>query len=34
MEMSADVTQIRELESRLTNLGLLIGCVSGLERDG
>ncbi len=28
MEMSADVTQIRELESRLTSLGLLIGSVS------
>ncbi|MHC4401997.1 MAG: PAS domain-containing protein [Planctomycetota bacterium] len=28
MEMSADVTQIRELESRLTDLGLLIGSVS------
>ena len=28
MEMSADVTQIRELEGRLTDLGLLIGSVS------
>jgi len=28
MEMSANVTQIRELESRLTDLGLLIGSVS------
>ena len=28
MEMSADVTQIRELESRLTSLGLLIGSIS------
>jgi signal transduction histidine kinase len=28
MEMSADITQIRELESRLTSLGLLIGSVS------
>jgi signal transduction histidine kinase len=28
MEMSADITQIRELEDRLTQLGLLIGSVS------
>jgi PAS domain S-box-containing protein len=28
MEMSADITQIRELEDRLTSLGLLIGSVS------
>jgi PAS domain S-box-containing protein len=28
MEMSADVTQIRELEDRLTSLGLLVGSVS------
>ena len=28
MEMSADITQVRELESRLTSLGLLIGSVS------
>jgi PAS domain S-box-containing protein len=28
MEMSANITQIRELESRLTSLGLLIGSVS------
>jgi PAS domain S-box-containing protein len=28
MEMSADITQIRELESRLASLGLLIGSVS------
>lgn len=28
MEMSADITQVRELEDRLTSLGLLIGSVS------
>ena len=28
MEMSADITQVRELEDRLTQLGLLIGSVS------
>ena len=28
MEMSADITQVRELEGRLTSLGLLIGSVS------
>ena len=28
MEMSADITQVRELESQLTSLGLLIGSVS------
>ncbi|MHC4710148.1 MAG: PAS domain-containing sensor histidine kinase [Planctomycetota bacterium] len=28
MEMSANITQVRELESRLTSLGLLIGSVS------
>ena len=28
IEMSADITQVRELESRLTSLGLLIGSVS------
>ncbi len=28
MEMSADITEVRELESRLTQLGLLIGSVS------
>ena len=28
MEMSADITQVRELENRLTSLGLLIGSVS------
>jgi PAS domain S-box-containing protein len=28
MEMSADITQVRELESRLTSLGLLVGSVS------
>ncbi len=28
MEMSADITEVRELESRLTSLGLLIGSVS------
>jgi len=28
MEMSADITQIRELEDRLTKLGLLVGSVS------
>ena len=28
MEMSTDITQIRELESQLTSLGLLIGSVS------
>jgi len=28
MEMSADITAVRELESRLTSLGLLIGSVS------
>ncbi len=28
MEMSADITRVRELESRLTSLGLLIGSVS------
>lgn len=28
MEMSADITQVRELEERLTSLGLLIGSVS------
>jgi PAS domain S-box-containing protein len=28
MEMSANITQIRELESRLTSLGLLVGSVS------
>ena len=28
MELSADITQVRELESRLTSLGLLVGSVS------
>ncbi|MFH1416854.1 MAG: PAS domain-containing protein [Planctomycetota bacterium] len=28
MEMSANITQVRELESRLTSLGLLVGSVS------
>jgi len=28
MEMSADITQVRELESQLTSLGMLIGSVS------
>ena len=28
MEMSADITQVRELEDRLTKLGLLVGSVS------
>jgi signal transduction histidine kinase len=28
MEMSADITQVRELEDRLTSLGMLIGSVS------
>jgi PAS domain S-box-containing protein len=28
MEMSADITQVRELEDRLTQLGLLVGSVS------
>jgi PAS domain S-box-containing protein len=28
MEMSADITEVRELETRLTSLGLLIGSVS------
>ncbi len=28
MEMSADITQVRELEDRLTSLGLLVGSVS------
>lgn len=28
MEMSADITQVRELEDRLTQLGLLVGTVS------